>query len=171
MSWRRGLKRLAILAVLPLFGLTFWLSGVVASAVPSLVVIAVNVHGLNLTSLADDSGQRHAPLSLRILADAQQDSTGATAAKATPAATTGRGSGATRTPSPISVPLPTLRPIPVSTPTPVPTPTPTPTPAPTPKPTPAPTPTPTPTPSPVPLPAPSIPPTPIKLPPLPVGLR
>jgi hypothetical protein len=165
MSWRGRLKSLAILAVLPLFGLTFWLSGVVASAVPSLLVIAVNVHGLNLTSLADDSSQRHAPLSLRILADAQQDSTGATAAKATPAATTGRGSGATRTPSPISIPLPTLRPIPV------PTPTPTPTPTSTPKPTPAPTPTPTPTPSVVPLPVPSIPPTPIKLPPLPVGLR
>ena len=137
MSWRGGLKSLAILAVLPLFGLTFWLSGVVASAGPSLLVIAVNVHGLNLTSLADDSSQRHAPLSLRILADAQQDSakaygSGATAAKATPASTPGRGTRATPTPSPISVPLPTLRPIPVPTPTPTPTPTPKPTPAPTP---------------------------------------
>src|ERR1700736_4168494 len=116
MSWRGGLKSLAILAVLPLFGLTFWLSGVVASAGPSLLVIAVNVHGLNLTSLADDSSQRHAPLSLRILADAQQDSTkaypsGVTAAKATPASTPGRGTRPTPTPSPISVPLPTLKPI------------------------------------------------------------
>jgi hypothetical protein len=167
MSWRRRLKSLAILAVLPLFGLTFWLSGVVATAVPSLLVIAVNVHGLNLTSLADDSSQRHAPLSLRILADAQQDSTkaygsGATAATAPPASTPGRGTGATPMPSPISVPLPTLRPIPV--------PAPTPTPIPTPIPTPTPTPAPTPTPSVVPLPVPSIPPTPVRLPPLPAGL-
>ena len=107
MTRRRWLKSLAILALLPLFALIFWLSAVVASSIPNVLVMAVNVHGLNLTSLAGDSSQRHAPLSLQVLTDAQQDATRG-GASSTPAGIPGRGAGSrpTPTPSPSATPLP-----------------------------------------------------------------
>jgi len=119
---RGGLKSLAILALLPLFGLIFWLSAVVASSIPNVLVIAVNVHGLNLTSFAGDSSQPHAPLSLQVLSDAQQDSTGGAG---------GSPSSGIATPTPSPSPTATPLRLPLPTPTAiVPSPTPTATPAP-----------------------------------------
>jgi carboxypeptidase family protein len=120
MTRRRWVKSLAILALLPLFGLIFWMSAIVASSIPNVLVMAVNVHGLNVTSFAGDSTQRHAPLSLQVLADAQQDTTRAVGPSPTPVATstpsaTGRPTGSRPTPTPS--PSPTPLPLPVPTPT------------------------------------------------------
>jgi carboxypeptidase family protein len=122
---RRRLKSLAILALLPLFGVIFWLSAVVASSIPNVLVIAVNVHGVNLTSFAGDSSRPHAPLSLQVLTDAQQDSTnGGGAGVPTATATPSRGIGSG--PSPTPSPSPSASPLPLPTPTsPLPSPTPT----------------------------------------------
>src|SRR5439155_26793389 len=73
MNRHRPLRSLAILALLPLLGVVFWLTAVVASSIPSLLVVDVNVHGLTLATYAGDSAQRVAPLSLRVLDDANQD--------------------------------------------------------------------------------------------------
>src|SRR5438132_11154578 len=73
MNRNRPLRSLAILALLPLLGVVFWLTAVVASSIPSLLVVDVNVHGLTLATYAGDSAQRVAPLSLRVLDDANQD--------------------------------------------------------------------------------------------------
>ena len=123
MTRRRRLKSLAILALLPLFGVIFWLSAVVASSIPNVLVMAVNVHGLNLTSLAGDSSQPHAPLTLQVVTDAQQDSindggsgrsTATAAPTAAPSHATGSGPRPTPSPSrsaspvPLPVPTPTL---------------------------------------------------------------
>jgi len=133
---RRRLKSLAMLALLPLFAVIFWLSAIVASSIPNVLVLAVNVHGLNLTSFAGDSSQPHAPLSLQVLTDAQQDSanrggSGLPTATATPTVTPSRG---TRSgPSPTPSPSPSATPLPLPSPSPtgiLPGPTPTPTPAP-----------------------------------------
>src|SRR2546426_11963226 len=125
MNRHRPLRSLAILALLPVFGVVFWLTAVVASSIPSLLVVDVNVHGLTLATYAGDSQQRVAPLSLRVLDDANQDATKA----ALPAPTSGRS-------------LPT--PMPTASSSPTPTPLPVPSPLPTPSPLPGPTPTPTP---------------------------
>src|SRR5207253_5238536 len=112
MTRRRWLKSLAILALLPMFGLIFWMSAIVASGIPNVLVMAVNVHGLNVTSFAGDSTQRHAPLSLQVLTEPQQDSTRIAGPTSTPgatpppAATPGRGSGSRPTPTPSTTPLP-----------------------------------------------------------------
>lgn len=114
---RRLTRRLGALALLPLFGLVFWSAATIASSLPGLMVVAVNVHGLGLASYAGDSLQRPAPLSIQVLQDVQGDANGSgtTAPKAAP------------TPPPVApshAPRPT--PLPVPTP-PIPTPTPTPT--------------------------------------------
>jgi hypothetical protein len=134
MTWSRHLKSLALLALLPLFALIFWLAGVVASGAPNLLVMAVNVHGLTLTSLADGVSQPHAPISLQLLTDARNDAAGVSgsslvrsAGAAAPAPTPSRGAGAPATPSPspsaapvpLPLPTPTLLPKPTPTPTPV----------------------------------------------------
>ena len=124
------LRPLAILALIPVFGMIFWLTALLASSIPNLLVVGVNVHGLSLATYAGTSTQRVAPLSLRVLEDAQRDATGrgAPGTPATPSAT---------------VPARSPRPTPVATPTPRPTPSPTPgLPLPTPSPLPSPTPTP-----------------------------
>ena len=71
MNRHRPLRSLAILALLPLLGVVFWLTAVVASSIPSLLVVDVNVHGLTLATYAGDSAQRVAPLSLRVLDDSR----------------------------------------------------------------------------------------------------
>src|SRR2546426_834926 len=125
MNRHRPLRRLAILALLPLFGVVFWLTAVVASSIPSMLVVDVNVHGLTLATYAGDSQQRVAPLSLRVLDDANQDATKA----AVPTPTPGRSlptpkptasSSPTPTPLPVPLPLPTPSPLPSPTPTPTP---------------------------------------------------
>src|SRR5437868_15473451 len=70
MTGRRWLRSLGLVALLPLFGLLFSLSAVVASSIPNVLVMAVNVHGLSLP-LARDAGPPHAPLSLQVLTAAQ----------------------------------------------------------------------------------------------------
>jgi hypothetical protein len=128
------MKSLAILAVLPLFGLIFWLSAVVASSIPRVLVMAVNVHGANLTSLAGDSTQPRAPLSLQVLSDALNDSTGGgsspTGVLATPTVAPSRSAGSRPTPTPSPSPSATPLPLPLPTSTNIiPTPTATPAPA------------------------------------------
>ena len=146
----RLVRCLGTVALLPLFGLVFWVAATVASSIPGLAALAVNVHGLGLVSYAADSVQRPAPLSLQVLEDAAGDASGVStwhwSTPATGAAPTG---ASTALPvAPLSIPLPK------PTAVPVPTPAPKPTPAPTPVPTPAPTPSPLPLPIPLPLPVP-----------------
>jgi outer membrane biosynthesis protein TonB len=166
----RVVRRLGVVALLPLFGLVFWVAASVASGLPGLVAIAVNVHGLGLVSYAADSRPRPAPLSLQLLEDAAGDAVGDRTVHGPTPATTARPVS-TAPPLPVAtpiipipkptaplVPTPTPRPLPViplPTPTPVPTPTPTPAPSPTPVPTPTPAPAPTPTPGPIPVPTPT----------------
>jgi outer membrane biosynthesis protein TonB len=109
------------LALLPLFGLIFWLTAVIASGFPDILVLGVNVHGLNLTSFASDTNQRPAPLSLSVLDDAQQDAN--TASSPSPAAITSPSRLITPKPTPASVSSPSTTPPPTSTPAPTPTPT------------------------------------------------
>jgi len=116
---RRLIRRLGALALLPIFGLVFWTAATIASSLPGLIVVAVNVHGLGLASYAGDSGQRPAPLSIQVLQDVQGDANGS------------RTSAPTAAPAPTLVAAshpPTPTPLPVPTP-PIPTPTPTPAPA------------------------------------------
>lgn len=137
---RRGL----LLLLLPVLAVLFWFTALWTSNFPNTFVVGVNVHSLTLNPVAADGGQRPAPLSLSVLADAQQDtSTGSTAS---PAPSTGY-------PTAPSSGYPTARPTSTAAaPTPTVMPTPSPTPSlialPTPSITPLPTPTiPTPTPS------------------------
>lgn len=130
--WRR---RFGLAAAVVALALLFWLTAVMTSPLPRTSVVALNVHGVTFSP--PDTNQRLAPLSLRVLADAQQDAS-------TP---TPRPSA-----SPTSGPVVTATataPAPAPTPTPRPTigPTPTPTIGPTPSITPIPLPTPTPSPS------------------------
>ena len=115
---RRLIRRLGALALLPLFGLVFWSAATIASSLPGLIVVAVNVHGIGLASYAGDSVQRPAPLSIQVLQDVQGDANGSgtTAATAAPTATPVAASHAPR-PTPLPVPTP---PIPTPTPTPAP---------------------------------------------------
>jgi len=113
MNRHRPLRSLAILALLPLLGVVFWLTAVVASSIPSLLVVDVNVHGLTLATYAGDSAQRVAPLSLRVLDDANQDAL----KPAMPTPTPGR-SVATPKPAASLSPTPTPRPVPSPLPTP-----------------------------------------------------
>ena len=106
-------RSLGILALLPLFGLVFWVAATVASGFPGLAAVAVNVHGLGLPSYSADSNQRPAPLSLQVLQDAYGD-----ASRAVKSTTQIVGSHAP-TPSPSPLPLPI--PVPFPTPTPAPT--------------------------------------------------
>jgi carboxypeptidase family protein len=124
----RKVRRFALLALLPLFALIFWAAALGASTIPELLVIGVNVHGMNLTSYAGAPVQPRAPLSLQMLEDAQQDATGPTPAAPGPSATAGRRPNPTPTPrsSPSSAPSPS--PLPLPTPLPLPSPTPTPVP-------------------------------------------
>lgn len=117
---RRLIRRLGALALLPLFGLVFWTAATIASSLPGLIVVAVNVHGLGLASYAGDSGQRPAPLSIQVLQDVQGDANGSrTAAPTAAPAPTPVAAPHPPTPTPTPLPVPTL---PVATPTPTPTP-------------------------------------------------
>jgi hypothetical protein len=114
----RLVRRVGTIALLPLFGLVFWTAATIASSLPGLIVVAVNVHGLGLASYGGDSGQRPAPLSIQVLQDVQGDATGnrANAPTASPASTPMAISHA---PTPTPLPVPTL-PIPTPTSTPAP---------------------------------------------------
>jgi hypothetical protein len=117
---RRLTRRLGLLALLPLFGLVFWTAATIASSLPGLIVVAVNVHGIGLASYAGDSLQRPAPLSIQVLQDVQGDAS----ASRTPPLT---ASSAPTPVAPSHAPAPTPLPVPTL---PIPTPTPTPTSAP-----------------------------------------
>ena len=147
----RPLRYLAVLGLLPAFAMVFWMTALLASHVPGLLILGVNVHGLSLASYAAGSAPRPAPVSLRILQDSQQDAGGGIGAS--PLATT-----RSQAPSPTATGLPAATPTPLRLPVPTPTPTPLPVPLPTPKPTPPPVATPTPVP--VPTPTPTLPPVP-----------
>ena len=171
---KRSSRPARALLLIPLFGTVFWLTALIGSAIPGLLVLGVNVHGLSLASYAGDPGVALAPLSQQIIIDANRD-TGSTVvppairaerpaltnpdpAAATPAA----ASTAAPHVSPATSPTPTTKPTPSPSPSPTPLPlpslVPTPTlpailPSATPTPTPAPIPTPTPVPTPVPVPS------------------
>jgi outer membrane biosynthesis protein TonB len=156
----RVVRGLGVVALLPLFGLVFWVAASVASGLPGLVAIAVNVHGLGLVSYAADSRPRPAPLSLQLLEDAAGDAVGDRTVHGPTPATTARPVS-TAPPLPVATPIipipkPTALPVPTPTPTPLPViPLPTPSAAPSPSPAPSPTPTPAPTPTPGPIPVPT----------------
>ncbi len=129
----RIIRNLGIIALLPLFGLVFWVAATVASSMLGLDVIGVNVHGAGLASYTDGISARPAPLSLQILQDAARDETGnggGTASTPKPPLTPANAS--TPTPSPTLLPLPTPTPVPSLLPLPTPSPTPLPLPTPTP---------------------------------------
>ena len=140
-------RRLRGLLLIPIFGGIFWATALLASTVPGLLVLGVNVHGLGIASYAGDAGGSLAPLSPRILYDVNQD----TSPKAAPTASPVPGSPAggfpqgsgTATPSqtPATAPTPALTPSPSPSVLALP---PLPSVVPTPSPTPAATPTPTP---------------------------
>ena len=126
MNRHRPLRSLAILTLLPLFGMVFWLTAVAASSIPGLLVVGVNVHGFTLATYAGGSDQRLGPLSLRVLDDANQDATKASVPSPAP----GRSS-VTPKPGASPTPIPTARPVPLPLPSPsspLPSPTPTATP-------------------------------------------
>jgi hypothetical protein len=160
----RPLRYLAILASLPAFALLFWITALLVSNLPGLLAIGINVHGLSLASYAGDSSPRPAPLSLRVLQDAQQDAGGG------PGASLLSGLSNPIAPAPVQpTPSHPASPTPAPSPTPTALPLPTPTP-PLPTPTPAPSlpilppvATPTPAPSLLPLPLSSILPVPVPL--------
>lgn len=108
----RVLRGVGVLALLPMFGLVFWVAATLASGFPGLVAVAVNVHGLGLPSYGGDSNQRPAPLSLQVLQDAYGD-----ASRAAISTTQVVGSHA---PAPSPPPLPVPIPLPLPTPTPAP---------------------------------------------------
>ena len=113
MKRHQPLRNLAILALIPIFGMVFWLTAVLASDIPGALVVGVNVHGLTLATYAGGSDQRLGPLSLRVLDDANQDATKASV----PSPASGRNS-ATPRPATSSSPTPTAQPVPLPLPSP-----------------------------------------------------
>jgi hypothetical protein len=121
---------LALMALLPVLALLFWLTAVATSGLPETALISVNVHGL--TNNGGPYGAlRPAPLSLSVLNDAQMDASPSTSPSTptpatTPIRTPGPPSRPTATPTPTTLPSlgPTPSLVPLPTPTlPVPTPT------------------------------------------------
>jgi hypothetical protein len=112
--WRR-------LALVPLFGVLFWITALAASTIPSLLVLGVNVHGLSLASYAGDPVQHLAPLSQQVVMDLQRGAQGVDGLGPTP--TTGARpsdpwSSPSSSPSPTPLPLPSVTPLPSILPTP-----------------------------------------------------
>ncbi|HVS06259.1 MAG TPA: carboxypeptidase regulatory-like domain-containing protein [Candidatus Dormibacteraeota bacterium] len=113
---RRLTRRLGLLALLPLLGLVFWTAATIASSLPGLMVVAVNVHGIGVASYAGDSLERPGPLSIQVLQDVQGDAT----ASRTPAPTASSAPNPvapSHAPAPTPLPVPT-QPIPTLTATP-----------------------------------------------------
>ncbi len=104
-SRRRG----RLVAMISLVGLLFWLTSVMASAIPGLLVLGVNVHSLALAGYAGESGVALAPLSQRIIGEATDDTTRA-AASAPSQSPSPSGNGSDRpgisTPTSASPPVP-----------------------------------------------------------------
>ena len=122
------------LAVVPLFGVLFWVTSIAASTIPGLLVLGVNVHGLSLASYARDPVQHLAPLSQQVVQDLQRGAQGSNGLSLTPTATARPSDPRTvpsSSPSPTPTPSASLLPSPSATPLPgiLPTPTPTPSPA------------------------------------------
>jgi hypothetical protein len=123
---RRLWSSLAILGLVSMFGLLFWVSATVAFNLPKLFVMGVNVHSLTLSGFGDDTPQAVAPLELRVVEDARQDASAVATGPPAIARTATPSSRAVPTPAPTSTPAPTQ----TATPTPAPSATPTPTPTP-----------------------------------------
>lgn len=143
-----GLRRWAI-RIGTALGITLGLGMValVSSTVPALTILSTNVHGLSLADYRVTPLRHFAPLSGRLVRDAQQDQA-TDGPSPTPSATSGGGPLATTTPSVLPSasatpppPLPSLPPLPTPTVPPIPTPTVPPIPTPTPTVPPLPTPT------------------------------
>jgi len=117
--WRRT-------ALLPLFGVLFWIASVGASTIPGLLVLGVNVHGLSLASYAGDPEQHLAPVSQQVVQDLQQGALGDYGLGPTPTSTVRPSDAWTGSSSPSPTPAPSALPLPLPSATPLPTPTPTP---------------------------------------------
>ena len=117
--WRRT-------ALLPLFGVLFWIASVGASTIPGLLVLGVNVHGLSLASYAGDPEQHLAPVSQQVVQDLQQGALGDHGIGPTPTSTVRPSDAWTGSSSPSPTPAPSALPLPLPSATPLPTPTPTP---------------------------------------------
>jgi hypothetical protein len=144
---RPSRKRFRSLILIPIFGGVFWVTALIASTIPGLLVLGVNVHGLGTASYAGDPGVAIAPLSQQILNDVGRDTgtvatptaspapvagpspepspTPVPSATPTPSPTPSATAGATPSPLPLPSPLPTVSPLPTILPTPTPAPTPT----------------------------------------------
>ena len=113
------------LALVPLFGVLFWITALAASTIPSLLVLGVNVHGLSLARYAGDPAQHLAPLSQQVVKDLQRGAQGGNGPGPTPA-TNARPSdpwsSPSSSPSPTPLPLPSVTPLPSILPTATPTP-------------------------------------------------
>jgi Carboxypeptidase regulatory-like domain len=123
--WRR-------VALVPLFGVLFWIAAIAASTIPSLLMLGVNVHGLSLASYAGDPVQHVAPLSQRPVQELERGSNGVnptpsttgippdlrTFPSATPSSTTNPAPAPSASPLPIpsTTPLPSILPVPTPTP-------------------------------------------------------
>jgi hypothetical protein len=121
-------------ALVPLFGVLFWITSIAASTIPGLLVLGVNVHGLSLASYAGDPMQHVAPMSQQVVEDLQRGAQGGngispapTTAARPPEAWTSSAASPPPTPQPSasSLPVPTATPLPSVLPTPTPTPSPT----------------------------------------------
>jgi len=108
------------LALLPLFGVLFWITALAASTIPSLLVLGVNVHGLSLASYAGDPVQHLAPLSQQVVMDLQRGAQGVDGLGPTPttsARPSDPWSSPSSSPSPTPLPLPSVTPLPSILPT------------------------------------------------------
>jgi hypothetical protein len=111
---RPSRKRFRSLILIPIFGGVFWVTALIASTIPGLLVLGVNVHGLGTASYAGDPGVAIAPLSQQILNDVGRD----TGTVATPTASPAPVAGPSPEPSPTPVPSATPTPSPTATATP-----------------------------------------------------
>ncbi|MEO6797055.1 MAG: carboxypeptidase regulatory-like domain-containing protein [Candidatus Dormibacter sp.] len=125
---RKGFRSLILI---PIFGGLFWVTALIASTIPGLLVLGVNVHGLGTASYAADPTVALAPLSQQIYNDVSRD----TGTVATPGGDPTPISSPTPVPGPTPVPSPTLQPLPVASPLPTLPPVPSILPSPTPTPT------------------------------------
>jgi len=120
---RRWVKRGGIAV---LVAILFWATASLASETPTIASLGVNVHGLGLADYSVGPGRPLAPLSSRIVNEANQDAQAfnqpAPSNPSAPSADSGLGNGLVSSPSPNST-----APSTTATATPAPTPTPSPT--------------------------------------------
>ncbi|HEX9097273.1 MAG TPA: carboxypeptidase regulatory-like domain-containing protein [Candidatus Dormibacteraeota bacterium] len=124
----RGRRRKV--ALVPLFAVLFWIAAVVASTIPSVLVLGINVHGLSLASYAGDPMQHVTPLSQRVVHELGQGSNGLSPVPATTGSPSDPRPAPSRIPAPIATPTPSESPLATPSTNPMPTALPLPAPSP-----------------------------------------